>query len=49
VLDMGRNAYVGTGESLLRDPKVEELYLGSSTTASSSTSTSAPSGINEPT
>jgi ABC-type branched-subunit amino acid transport system ATPase component len=46
VLDMGRNAYVGTGKSLLRDPKVEELYLGTSTMASSSTSTSttAPSG-----
>ena len=49
VLDMGRNAHSGTGAALLRDPKVEELYLGSSRTASSSTSTSAPSGINEPT
>jgi ABC-type branched-subunit amino acid transport system ATPase component len=49
VLDMGRNAYVGTGESLLRDPKVEELYLGTSTMASSSTSTTAPSGMSEPT
>jgi len=49
VLDMGRNAYEGTGQSLLRDPKVEELYLGSSVTASSSTSTSAPSGMSEPT
>jgi neutral amino acid transport system ATP-binding protein len=49
VLDMGRNAYVGTGESLLRDPKVEELYLGTSTVASSSTSTTAPSGMSEPT
>jgi ABC-type branched-subunit amino acid transport system ATPase component len=28
VLDMGRNAYEGTGKSLLHDPKVEELYLG---------------------
>ena len=28
VLDMGRNAYEGTGQSLLHDPKVEELYLG---------------------
>lgn len=49
VLDMGSNAYEGTGQSLLRDPKVAELYLGRSTTASSSTSTSAPSGINPPT
>jgi ABC-type branched-subunit amino acid transport system ATPase component len=45
VLDMGRNAYEGTGRSLLNDPKVTDLYLGS-TIASSSTSTSAPSGIN---
>lgn len=28
VLDQGRNAYEGTGESLLTDPKVIELYLG---------------------
>jgi branched-chain amino acid transport system ATP-binding protein len=28
VLDQGRNAYTGTGEQLLRDPKVIELYLG---------------------
>ena len=49
VLDMGNNAYQGTGDSLLRDPKVRELYLGRSTIASSSTSTSAPSGINPPT
>ena len=28
VLDQGRNAYEGTGESLLADPKVVELYLG---------------------
>src|SRR4029077_1050367 len=47
VLDMGRNAYEGTGRSLLDDPKVTDLYLGS-TIASSSTSTSAPSGINPP-
>jgi neutral amino acid transport system ATP-binding protein len=49
VLDMGSNAYEGTGDSLLQDPKVTELYLGRSTIASSSTSTSAPSGINPPT
>ena len=49
VLDMGSNAYEGTGDLLLRDPKVTELYLGRSTIASSSTSTSAPSGINPPT
>jgi neutral amino acid transport system ATP-binding protein len=49
VLDMGSNAYEGTGDSLLRDPKVTELYLGRSTIASSSTSTSAPSGTNPPT
>jgi branched-chain amino acid transport system ATP-binding protein len=29
VLDQGRNAYTDTGENLLRDPKVIELYLGS--------------------
>ena len=29
VLDHGRNAYTGTGASLLADPKVVELYLGS--------------------
>ncbi len=28
VLDQGRNAYDGTGEELLNDPKVIELYLG---------------------
>lgn len=28
VLDQGRNAYTGTGEELLKDPKVIELYLG---------------------
>jgi len=28
VLDQGRNAYTNTGESLLNDPKVIELYLG---------------------
>jgi ABC-type branched-subunit amino acid transport system ATPase component len=49
VLDMGRNAHDGTGEALLHDPKVAELYLGGSRTASSSTSTSAPSGISPPT
>jgi ABC-type branched-subunit amino acid transport system ATPase component len=49
VLDMGRNAYEGSGDSLLQDPKVTELYLGRSTIASSSTSTSAPSGMRPPT
>jgi neutral amino acid transport system ATP-binding protein len=49
VLDMGRNAYQGPGRALLRDPKVAELYLGKSTAASSSTSTSAPSGMSPPT
>lgn len=29
VLDQGRNAHTGTGDSLLHDPKVVELYLGS--------------------
>jgi len=48
VLDMGRNAYEGSGDSLLRDSKVTELYLGRSTIASSSTSTSAPSGMSPP-
>ena len=28
VLDAGRNAYTGTGRSLINDPKVIELYLG---------------------
>jgi len=28
VLDQGTNAYAGTGEDLLHDPKVIELYLG---------------------
>jgi ABC-type branched-subunit amino acid transport system ATPase component len=28
VLDQGRNAYTGTGQSLAKDPKVIELYLG---------------------
>jgi branched-chain amino acid transport system ATP-binding protein len=28
VLDNGRNAYTGTGKSLINDPKVIELYLG---------------------
>jgi neutral amino acid transport system ATP-binding protein len=50
VLDMGRNAFSGPGPQLLHDPKVAELYLGgSSTTASSSNSTSAPSGTSPPT
>jgi len=29
VLDQGRDAYTGTGQELLADPKVIELYLGS--------------------
>lgn len=28
VLDQGRNAYTGTGQDLLHDPKVIDLYLG---------------------
>jgi neutral amino acid transport system ATP-binding protein len=28
VLDVGRNRFEGTGEELLRDPKVVDLYLG---------------------
>ena len=28
VLDQGANAYTGTGDQLLEDPKVIELYLG---------------------
>jgi ABC-type branched-subunit amino acid transport system ATPase component len=46
VLDAGRNAIEGTGAALLDDPQVESLYLGSRTIASSSTSTSTPSGMN---
>ncbi len=50
VLDMGRNAYEGPAGRLLDDAKVTELYLGGSgTTASSSTSTSAPGGTSPPT
>jgi branched-chain amino acid transport system ATP-binding protein len=46
VLDTGRNAYTGTGRELLDDARVVELYLGGSgTIASSSTSTSTPSGM----
>ena len=44
VLDTGRNAYDGSGPQLLEDPRVVELYLGG-TIASSSTSTSTPSGM----
>ena len=36
VLDQGRNAYTGTGEELLNDPKVIDLYLGTLGTASDS-------------
>jgi branched-chain amino acid transport system ATP-binding protein len=47
VLDTGRNAIEGNGADLLRDPQVAALYLGGSgITASSSTSTSTPSGMN---
>jgi branched-chain amino acid transport system ATP-binding protein len=47
VLDAGRNAIDGAGSELLHDPKVADLYLGGAgTTASSSTSTSTPSGMN---
>jgi ABC-type branched-subunit amino acid transport system ATPase component len=47
VLDTGTNAFTGTGRELLDDPRVVELYLGGSgTIASSSTSTSTPSGMN---
>ncbi len=28
VMDQGRNAYTGTGQELIKDPKVIELYLG---------------------
>lgn len=50
VLEMGRNAYSGAGRELLDDPRVAELYLGGSgKTASSSNSTSTPSGMNPPT
>jgi branched-chain amino acid transport system ATP-binding protein len=46
VLDAGRNAIEGRGVDLLADPQVAVLYLGGSvTTASSSTSTSTPSGM----
>jgi ABC-type branched-subunit amino acid transport system ATPase component len=46
VLDGGRNAIDGRGSDLLHDPNVAQLYLGGAgTTASSSTSTSTPSGM----
>ena len=48
VLDTGANAYSGRGPDLLEDSRVVELYLGGSRSgriASSSTSTSAPSGM----
>jgi branched-chain amino acid transport system ATP-binding protein len=45
VLDAGRNAIEGEGAALLHDPQVESLYLGSGTIASSSTSTTTPSGM----
>jgi branched-chain amino acid transport system ATP-binding protein len=28
VLDQGKNAYTGSGEEMLNDPKVIDLYLG---------------------
>jgi len=47
VLDTGRNAYTGPGHRLLHDPRVVELYLGGpNAIASSSNSTSTPSGMN---
>jgi ABC-type branched-subunit amino acid transport system ATPase component len=47
VLDAGRNAIEGSGSELLHNPRVAQLYLGASgTIASSSTSTSTPSGMN---
>jgi branched-chain amino acid transport system ATP-binding protein len=47
VFELGRNRYEGTGDGLLHDPKVAELYLGGpASTASSSTSTSTPGGMN---
>ena len=42
VLDMGRNAFEGTGRELLADPKVAEL--SAAVRPSSSTSTSTPAG-----
>ena len=46
VLDAGQNAIEGSGADLLHDPQVEQLYLGGSgMIASSSTSTSTPSGM----
>jgi branched-chain amino acid transport system ATP-binding protein len=36
VLDQGRNAYTGTGQELLHDPKVIDLYLGTLGLASGS-------------
>jgi ABC-type branched-subunit amino acid transport system ATPase component len=50
VLDTGRNAHMGSGQELLADPRIVDLYLGTSaTTASSSNSTSTPSGMKPPT
>jgi ABC-type branched-subunit amino acid transport system ATPase component len=39
VLDLGRNAHEGTGASLLDDPRVAELYLGSTSPATPSART----------
>ena len=33
VLDQGRNAHTGSGQELLEDPKVIDLYLGTLATA----------------
>ncbi len=33
VLDQGRNAYTASGQDLMHDPKVIELYLGTLATA----------------
>ncbi|MEV7737334.1 ABC transporter ATP-binding protein [Streptomyces sp. NPDC088921] len=41
VLDQGRNAYTGSGQSLARDPRVIELYLGTLAKAAQADSTSA--------
>ena len=38
VLDQGRNAYTGTGQELLHDPKVIDLYLGTLARQASSAS-----------
>jgi ABC-type branched-subunit amino acid transport system ATPase component len=44
VLDQGRNAYTGTGRTLMNDPKVIELYLGTLATDHTATHSTPVAG-----